>query len=300
MSLTVVVLTFNESMHLARALSSVERLADHVYVVDSGSTDETLDIAHEAGATVLSNPFVTQAQQFNWALAQLPETTDWIFRLDADEIMTAELAAEIKTRLPKQSDHVSGILISRRMTFMGGTIRRGGLFPVRVLRLFRHGRGRSEQRWMDEHIQVEGPTADFQGEIIDDNLKPLSWWIDKHNSYASREVVDLLNLEYGFMPHDTVANLRLGQQAGVKRWVKERIYARLPGGFRVFVYFFYRYILRLGFLDSREGRAFHVLQGFWYRYLVDAKLHEVKRYMQRNNADVSTAIHEILGIKVAK
>lgn len=300
MSLTVVILTFNEAVHLARALSSVEGLADHVYVIDSGSTDETRDIAHEAGATVLSNPFVTQAQQFNWALAQLPTWTDWIFRLDADEIMTAELAEEIKTRLPEQSEQVSGILISRRMTFMGGTIWRGGLFPVRVLRLFRHGRGRSEQRWMDEHIRVEGPTADFRGQIIDDNLKPLSWWIDKHNSYASREVVDLLNLEYSFMPHDTVANLRLGQQAGVKRWVKERIYARLPGGFRVFVYFFYRYILRLGFLDSREGRAFHVLQGFWYRYLVDAKLHEVKRYMQRNNVDVSTAIREILGIEVPR
>ena len=297
MSVTFVILTFNEALHLDRALRSLDGLADHVVVIDSGSTDETLSIARQAGATVLSNPFVTQAQQFNWALGQLPKETDWIFRLDADEIVTAELAQEIKTELPGQPNRITGIHISRRINFMGSTIRQGGLFPVRVLRMFRYGKGRSEQRWMDEHILVEGQTADFRGEIIDDNLKPLSCWIEKHNSYASREVVDLLNLEYGFMPHDTVASLR-GGQAGLKRWVKEKVYARLPGGFRAFAYFFWRYVVRLGFLDGKEGTAFHVLQGFWYRYLVDTKLHEVRMYMKRHDADAVTAIREVLGIDV--
>ena len=151
---------------------------------------------------------------------------------------------------------------------------------------------------MDEHIKVEGKTENFEGEIIDDNLNPLTWWTEKHNGYASREVVDLLNLEFGFMPHETVADLRGGQQAGIKRWLKENIYARLPGGIRAFAYFFYRYVIRLGFLDGKEGAAFHVLQGFWYRYLVDMKLHEVKKYLAQNDVDAVTAINDVLGIKI--
>ena len=101
------------------------------------------------------------------------------------------------------------------MTFQGRLIRHGGVFPVRVLRLFRHGCGQCENRWMDEHIKVAGPTVDFKGELIDDNLNSLTWWTDKHNKYASREAVDLLNLQYHFMPRDTVASLRGGAQAGV-------------------------------------------------------------------------------------
>jgi hypothetical protein len=151
---------------------------------------------------------------------------------------------------------------------------------------------------MDEHIKVAGATVDFKGELIDDNLNSLTWWTDKHNKYASREALDLLNLEYGFMPHDSVANLRCGNQAALKRWLKEVVYARLPGGFRAFAYFFYRYVLRLGFLDGRAGTAFHFLQGFWYRYLVDAKMAEVRRYMREHDVGVIIAIERVLGIKV--
>jgi len=152
---------------------------------------------------------------------------------------------------------------------------------------------------MDEHILINGATAELSGEIIDDNLNSLTWWTEKHNSYASREVVDLLNLEYGFLPHESIADISGGQQAGIKRWFKERIYARLPGGFRARAYFFYRYVIRLGFLDGYEGKAFHTLQGFWYRYLVDAKRHEVQLFMRRNNVDVVCAIRDVLGIDVA-
>lgn len=152
---------------------------------------------------------------------------------------------------------------------------------------------------MDEHIIVNGETAEFSGEIVDDNLNSLTWWTEKHNSYASREVVDILNQEYGFMPQETVADLKSGQQAGVKRWIKENIYRRLPGGIRAFAYFFYRYIIRLGFLDGKEGTAFHVLQGFWYRYLVDMKLYEVRAHIRKNNVDVVTAVNEVLGIDVS-
>lgn len=299
MKLVVVILTFNEERHLARCIASVQGLATVIVVVDCFSTDATLEIARAHGARVIQHEWVNQAVQFNWALNQLDADTDWVLRIDADEVLTPGLVAEMKAALPSVGPEIDGVYCGRRMTFQGRLIRHGGVFPVRVLRLFRHGRGQCENRWMDEHIKVAGPTVDVRGEIIDDNLQSLTWWTAKHNSYASREAVDLLNLEYGFMPHDTVASLRGGQQAGVKRWLKERVYARMPGGLRAFAYFSYRYVIRLGFLDGQAGTAFHVLQGFWYRYLVDAKVAEVRRCMATTGCDVVVAIRRVLEIEVA-
>ncbi|KFE33431.1 glycosyltransferase family 2 protein [Thioclava atlantica] len=296
--LTVVILTRDEERHIARAIGSVTGIAERIFVADSGSTDRTVTIAEALGAEVRFNPWRNYATQFNWALDQLPQDTEWVLRLDADEIVTPELAREIGAQLAGLGADIDGAWVSRRMTFLGRPIRWGGVFPVRVLRLFRHGRGRCEDRWMDEHVLVSGPTADFSGEIVDDNLNSLTWWTAKHNAYASREVVDLLNLRYRFMTHETVADLRGGKQAEVKRWIKEHLYARLPGGSRAFIYFVYRYFIRLGFLDGREGTAFHVMQGFWYRFLVDAKLFEVERHMQRHGSDAPAAIKAVLGIDV--
>jgi glycosyltransferase involved in cell wall biosynthesis len=298
MTLTAVILTFNEEQHLARCIDSIREIADKIVVADCFSTDGTVEIARANGARVLQREWINHATQFNWALTQLDADTDWVLRIDADEYLTPSLIAEIKERLPSIASEIEGVYCSRRMTFQGKLIRHGGVFPVRVLRLFRHGRGQCENRWMDEHIKVTGPTVDFRGELVDDNLNSLTWWTSKHNNYASREAVDLLNLEFCFMPHDSVANLRGGKQAGVKRWIKEVLYARLPGGFRAFAYFLYRYVIRLGFLDGQAGTAFHFLQGFWYRYLVDAKVSEVKRYMKENKVDVVAAIDYVLNIKV--
>ena len=298
MKTVAVILTFNEEQHLGRCMASLDGVASDIVVVDCFSTDRTLEIAREQGARVIQREWVNHATQFNWALTQLDADTDWVLRIDADEVLTPELAAEIQARLASIGPEIEGVYWGRRMTFQGRLIKHGGVFPVKVLRLFRYGRGQCENRWMDEHIKVGGPTDEFQGEMIDDNLNPLTWWTEKHNKYASREAVDLLNLEHHFMPHDSVASLRGGKQAGVKRWVKEVVYARLPGGFRAFAYFSYRYFFRLGFLDGPAGTAFHFLQGFWYRYLVDAKVAEVKRHMRENGVSVEQAISAVLGIKV--
>lgn len=298
MKLVVIILTLNEEQHLARCIASLTGVASEIVIADCFSTDGTLEMARAHGARVIQREWVNYATQFNWALTQLDADTDWVLRIDADEILTHELAAEIRVCLPSIDPEVDGVYCSRRMTFQGKLMRHGGIFPVRVLRLFRKGRGQCENRWMDEHIKVAGPTVDFKGELIDDNLNSLTWWTDKHNKYASREAVDLLNLQYHFMPHDSVASLRGGKQAGVKRWVKEVVYARLPGGGRAFAYFFYRYVIRLGFLDGQAGTAFHFLQGFWYRYLVDAKVAEVKRCMRQQDLNVKDAIARVLGISL--
>lgn len=298
MRLSVVVLTKNEAIHLHRCLASVADLAEEVVIVDCGSTDDTLQVAKGYGAKVVSNPWVNYSTQFKFGVANVSIESGWIMRLDADEYLTEKLRASVKSFLKNPPTHINGVYLPRRMAFMGKLIKHGGVFPAYMLRLFRSGTGDIEDRWMDEHIKVEGETLVLEGELIDDNLKSLTWWTDKHNNYASREAVDLLNLEFGFMKHDSVVSTNLGSQAGLKRWVKEKAYARLPLGCRAFAYFLYRYLVRLGFLDGKEGTMFHFLQGFWYRYLVDCKVHEIRAYMLKNRVDVKVAIKSLLNIDV--
>jgi len=299
MHLTVVILAFNEEQHLKRCIRSLDGIANKIVVIDCHSTDRTVVIAEECGALVLQHEWKNHATQFNWALTMLSQDSEWVLRLDADEYLTPELQAEIMSCLPELGDEIDGVYFSRCIAFLGRQIRHGGMSPHRVLRLFRYGRGECENRWMDEHIKVAGNTVDFHGEIIDENLNFLTWWTDKHNKYASREAVDLLNLEYGFMAQDSVAQLVGGSQAGLTRWMKERIYARLPGGVRALAYFVFRYFFRLGILDGRAGITFHFLQGFWYRYLVDAKVAEVKRYIHLHKVGVPQAIQRVLNIDVS-
>jgi glycosyltransferase involved in cell wall biosynthesis len=298
MKVTAIILTHDEEKHIERAINSIRSFVDQIVVVDSGSTDRTVEIASALGAHVLFHPWINYATQFNWAIGNLPHPTEWVVRLDADEIVTSALAAEIVKELPTLDAATNGVFVSRRMRFQGGEINHGGVSPIRVLRIFRHGHGQCEDRWMDEHIKVAGSTKDFAGAIIDDNLNSLTWWTEKHNKYSSREVVDLLNLEYRFIPHDSVAKLWGGRQSEVKRWLKEKIYSQLPGGLRALAYFFYRYFLCCGFLDGKNGLIFHFLQGFWYRCLVDAKLEEVRRHMRNHQSDARRAIEQVLGIRI--
>ncbi len=290
--LTVIILTKDEALHIARAITSVRDIATRILVVDSGSSDDTVAIARSAGAEVLHHPWVNHATQFNWALDQIAGAPGWVLRLDADEVVTPRLAVEINIGLPD----VNGLYVGRRIKFMGQLVRYGGVFPVRIMRLFRNGTGRCEDRWMDEHILVNGPTTSLKGEIVDDNRNPLGWWIAKHNAYASREVIDVLNRTYQFLPAGE--ELQGCEQTALKRWIKLHVYSRLPSGLRAGVYFSYRYVVRLGFLDGPQARAFHVLQGFWYRYLVDAKLAEVCRHMAQTGATPQAAIRDILGVEL--
>lgn len=299
MGVCAIILTKNEANHLPRCIASLEGIVDATLVVDCGSIDETRNIALKLGARVVSNPWLNYASQFNFGVSQVDSETQWVMRIDADEFLSPELRKSLVAFMSeKKLSEVNGAYFPRRMAFMGREIRYGGVFPVYMLRLFRVGKGQIENRWMDEHIKVEGATVVLEGELIDNNLNSLTWWTDKHNKYASREAVDLLNLEFAFMKHDSVASAKGSSQAGLKRWVKEKIYARLPTGFRALAYFLYRYVVRLGFLDGKEGAMFHFLQGFWYRYLVDCKVYEVKKYMRTHECDVKLAIEKVLDIRV--
>jgi len=304
MNLTAIILTFNEELHLARCLESAAKLTPNIVVVDCFSTDRTVEIANSFGATILQRAWDgSHSTQVNWALEQLAnlpnaeEKSEWVMRIDADEVLTPELVSQITHALANIPKEINGISCIRKMTFQGKLIRFGGVGSNRVMRLFRYGFGQSESRWMDEHIKVEGKTMALSGAIIDDNLRSLAWWIEKHNGYSSREAVDLLNLEYQFAQQNSVAALSLSSSSiGLKRWIKERIYAKLPGGARSLTYFLWRYVFMLGFLDGGRGTQFHFYQALWYRYLVDCKVAEVKRYIRQYQVSPVVAVQKVLGI----
>ncbi|PKO76155.1 MAG: glycosyltransferase family 2 protein [Betaproteobacteria bacterium HGW-Betaproteobacteria-15] len=277
--LTVVILTHNEALHIARALDSVKNIASEVFVIDSGSQDETVQIASKHGATVLYHPFVNQAKQFQWALDNAPITATWVMRLDADEIVEVDLAHEIAAKLFQLPTEVTGVNLKRKHIFMDRWVRHGGRYPLMMLRLFRRGKGQIEDRWMDEHITVtDGRTVTFEGGFADHNLNDLSYFTDKHNKYATREALEVLNQRLGlFAREDSLTAHSTSVQASFKRWAKEAVYNRIPFTVSATMYFLWRYIFQLGFLDGRSGLVYHFLQGFWYRFLVGAKLMELER-----------------------
>jgi|SRR3989344_313142 len=268
-SLAVIVLTLDEERHIRRCLESVKDITSQIIIVDCGSADDTLEIARTFGAEIYSHPFINQAEQFNWALDNIDIKSEWILRLDADEYLTPELAKEIKSALHGADDGVCGFYMKRRVYFMGRWIRHGGCYPIWLLRLFRNGAGRSEEREMDEHIVLgRGKTARLRNDFIDENLSDLRWWTDKHNGYSSREAEERTRNE------KASRNTVVKGQAGRKRFIKNRFYAKLPLFLRSFAYFIFRYVFFGGFLDGKEGLIFHFLQGCWHQFLIDAKIFE--------------------------
>ncbi len=278
----VVVLTYNEERHIARALASVRGFASELYVVDSLSSDRTVEIAEAAGARVLINRFVSQAQQFDWALRTAPIAAGWVLRLDADEIISPELSAEIQRRLPTLPRDVTGVSFNRRHVFLGRWIKHGGRYPLTLLRLWRRGAVRVEQRWMDEHMALlHGRAVTFEHDFIDHNLSDLTSFVAKHNQYATREAIEMLLDRYGLRPSGgPLLQGETSAQATRKRWIKQRLYNRLPLWLGPLSYFLYRYVVRFGWRDGPEGLIYHGLQGFWYRFLVGAKLFAFDRELR--------------------
>jgi glycosyltransferase involved in cell wall biosynthesis len=298
-TLAVIILTHNEAPHIARCLASAQRFADACYVVDSGSSDGTRDIAASMGATVLQHPFVNYSTQFQWALDTIGTDATWLMRLDADEVVDPDLAQRLRNDLHGLPADVVGVNLDLKYIFMGRWIRHGGRYPLRLLRVFRRGHGRIEQRWMDEHIIVSGGrTVVFEGGFADHNLKDLTFFIDKHNRYATREALDALNLRHQLFARDVnLAPQAVSRQAALRRFVKERIYNRLPFPLSSTCYFLFRYIVQLGVLDGIEGLVYHVLQAFWYRFLVGAKLMELERGIAglEEKAEIIARLEQLTG-----
>lgn len=272
--LTVLILAQNEEKNIVRSIRSVKRIAKRILVVDSGSTDRTIELAKQNGAeVVLHSPFVNYATQFNWGLDHTNIDTKWILRLDADEQVTCELAQEIEKLLEEHDqDDVNGFEVKCRIIFMGRWIRHGGTYPLIIPRLFRRGFGRVEMRKMDEHTLIQGKVLRFQNDLVHYDFKGLHEWVDKHNKYSVRECQDYFERQE---THEAQMKGNLtGNQRQRKRFLKNGVYYNLPLFLRAHLYFIYRYYIRLGFLDGKEGKIFCFLQAYWYRFLVDAKIYE--------------------------
>jgi glycosyltransferase involved in cell wall biosynthesis len=270
---SVIILSFNSADSLPATLSSLLGLSDDVYVVDSGSTDNTVALAQATGATVLHHPFENYGAQRNWAIANLPVKHGWQLHLDADERLTPELVREIAA-LPEEPE-VAGYYLPRFLSFMGRILRHGGMSPTWHMRLFRSGTGRCEAREYDQHFLCDGPSAQLRSSMIDDIRMPLTEWTARHNRWADAEVRELLQGETA----NRIAGKISGNAVEKKRFLRD-IYNGAPYFTRAVGLFIYRYFLRLGFLDGMEGLIFYVLQTFWFRFLVDAKLYEARRKPQ--------------------
>ena len=278
--LTAIVLTKNEELNIADCLDSIRDLAKRIVVIDSFSTDRTIEIAKEKGAEVYQHEFINYSKQFLYGLNETNIQTKWVLRIDADERLTDASRAEVEELCNANMDtDVNGIILRFEVTFLGRKLRHGGIYPFRKLLVFKHGVGTIEDRYMDEHIVLsEGRTVEVKNDSEHHDYKDLAYFIQKHNWYSSREVLDYIQ-NMGLQNEDGKA---LNHKAGVKRWIKFHIYYKLPMGMRAHMYYWYRYYIKLGFLDGREGKIYAFMQAYWYRYLVDAKIYE---YQKTGNAN---------------
>lgn len=270
----------NEEQHLPRLLYSIDKLNAAVFVLDSGSKDETLSIAEKHGAITAYNKFENHPKQWDFALNYFPVKTPWIIGLDADQIVSPELFNLLNDFdndvAPK---NINGIYFNRKNYFKGRWIKHGGYFPKYLLKMFRTGVGHSDlNQNMDHRFIVPGNTMVWKtGYLIEENLKEnsIASWTDKHNKYSTLQAMEEIERKSGVRNETQQAKLSGNpdqQVAWFKKW-----WFNAPLFVRPMLYFIYRYFFKLGFLDGKEGFIFHFLQAFWYRLLIDIKIDEEKK-----------------------
>ncbi len=272
---SVIIPVRNEERNLPRCLESL-RGAGEVFVIDSGSTDETADVARSFGAKVVQ--FYYQGgwpKKRQWAMNTLPLAYEWILLLDADEILTPELAAEIRRATCDSS--CDGYYIRLHMHFLGRVLRHGNASFYK-LSLFRRDKGRFECRLKEqdasmgdmevhEHVVVKGRTAKLQASLLHRNVESLSHYIRKHDEYSTWEAQVWSQGEISY--NDLPPSLR-GTQAQRRRWLKEK-FLGLPGS--PLVFFLYKYLLCMGFLDGVPGLFYCGFQGIQF-FHIKAKMYE--------------------------
>lgn len=296
-TLAAIILTKNEAKHIERCLRSIKGVVDEVVVVDCFSDDNTRELAEDLGARVVTHPWKNYATQLNFGIYECGIVSDWIWRIDADEYLEGGLGESVKKYIQTAPDKVNGIYVRKRIDFMGRPLLHGGWYPSFHLKVWRRGHGECENRWMDEHIRLfDGETTVItEGNQVDANLNDLTWWTGKHNGYATREMVDMLMMQYGMdSKSKEVVPKFFGTEEQRKRWLKVQ-YINSPLFLRPFINFFFRYFLRAGFLDGKEGFLWHFLQGFWYRFLVDAKIYELKKRFGFDNERIRQYLREEYG-----
>ena len=272
----VVILTHNSAEIIGETLSQALKVSKNVILVDSGSTDATRDIAVEFGCCVLQRPFSNYSDQRNWAIEQVASEYEWQLHLDADEVLDNSAVEEI--RMAVATGQHSAYMLRRRDYFMGRELKHSGVNPWH-LRLFRSGVGHCENRLYDQHFFASERAAKLRGWMHDKNALTLSDWTARHNRWSDLESKegDTKNEEKS----DVLQAKVFGDPRERVRFIKH-LYYKMPGGIRAIVYFLYRYLIRLGFLDGKEGLYFAFFQALWFRMLVDAKIYERQQLNSTN------------------
>lgn len=263
--ITAIILTRNEEDYIEDCINSIKGIVKRIVVVDSFSEDKTVELAQKSGAEVHQHEFYNYSKQYMYAVDVAEVKTTWILRIDADERLTEESAAELEKLCNANSDtDVTGIILRFYNMFLGKPMMHGGMYPWKKLSVYKTGKGNIEDRNMDEHIILDsGTVIEAKKDSKHLAFRGLTFFTNKCNWYSTREAMD-------YFDRIKVTD----QNASLKTRIKMNVYYKLPLGFRSWAYYVYRYYIRLGFLDGKEGKIFAFLHAYWYRFLVDAKIYE--------------------------
>ena len=274
-NITAIILTKNEENNIADCINSICNVVKRVVVIDSFSTDNTVEIAKNLGAEVFTHEFENYAKQYIYGIEISKIDTIWTLRIDADERLTAESTKELETLCNENNNtNVNGIVLRFKKNFLGKDLYHGGIYPWKKMNCYKTNVGHIEDRMMDEHIVLDyGDVVTMKNDSLHFDFKSLEFFINKHNWYSTRECIDYIN-------HKNQINV--DDKADIKTWIKMNLYYKLPLGFRAHLYYIYRYYIRLGFLDGKEGKIYTFLQAYWYRFLVDAKIYEKVKFNEIN------------------
>lgn len=268
----VILLTFNSAGVIERTIAAARRVSPTVICADSFSTDGTPQILEQLGCEVHSRRFVHYADQRNWAIQTLGNQYPWQLHLDADEVLDAAAIDAIRLALANPGPSV-GFLLKRRTYFLGRPLRHGGAHSWH-LRLFKSGAGACEDRLYDQHFICRGPTRRLAGLLHDMNVGSLTEWTTRHNRWSDLEAQELLRPTTAAERGTERLEGRLGADPRARRRTYKGAYYQAPRYWRVGLYFLFRYVVQLGFLDGRAGFLYAFFQALWFRMLVDAKLAE--------------------------
>lgn len=263
LSIATVILTLDEELHIERCVRSAVPLGA-VFVVDCGSTDRTVEIARDAGAAVIHHGWEGHARQKNWAIDNLPVESEWLLFLDADEFLTPALRSALK-RAASRTD-VDGYLLTSENIFLGKTLRRAYWHP-RLLRMFRRGRGRWEERSVHEYAMLDGRIDVIKPVLPHENLKGIDAFLERHVRYARLEAGEMDRSTALGAGHIRMGDL-LGGSAARRRALKTKVWYRLPA--RPAIRFLWNYLIRGGFLDGRQGLVYAQLIAA-YEAMIDGK-----------------------------
>jgi glycosyltransferase involved in cell wall biosynthesis len=277
--LSVLVTTRDEEANVERCLRSVQGFADQVFVLDSESTDGTVEIAQKYAEvrTLAYDHSRIIPWIFQWGLDHLPIRNDWVLILEADQALPPALRRELAELFARPSIEADGFYIRRRQIFRGKPLRFGGYGGKVLLKLFRRSRSGLDPVEQDTRVYVRGPVGRLRAPLEEHNVKEdsIQFYLQKHLRYAEAFAREEFERRRGGIPWKTAPRL-LGTPDERILWMKSRYY-RMPLYVRPFLYFLYRYFLLLGILDGKTGLVFHFLQAFWFRLIVDVRLEELLR-----------------------